>query len=196
MPENRWCVVCQAAGASLMLLVSNTSDCLVMSASDESAAANLTALYAVSVDADVTPTLFLSTAIRWDLPLLISAHPCPPLTCVSPVAQTGEYLRAAVVSEPGVRVVLWGVAAEMDANAALLWLLAVATVAAGSVLSARDAMAQLAPSEGLSVRRHQPAPLALERHANTPCKRWPTGAISSGDAQLARSLGAVWRLPA
>jgi hypothetical protein len=52
-------LVCQAAGASLMLLVSNTSDCLVMRTSDEAVAHNLSSLYAISVDADVTP-LFLS----------------------------------------------------------------------------------------------------------------------------------------
>lgn len=102
----------EAAGASLMLLVSNTSDCLVMRTSNEAVAHNLSSLYAISVDADV-----------------------------------GEFLSSAMAVDPELRVVLWGVEAEMDINAALLWLFAVVTVAIGSIWSARDS-AHAALSQG------------------------------------------------
>mmetsp|Transcript_10247 Transcript_10247/g.26088 ORF Transcript_10247/g.26088 Transcript_10247/m.26088 type:complete len:574 (+) Transcript_10247:269-1990(+) len=115
----------QAAGASLMLLVSNTSDCLVMDAPDARVAGNLSALYAISVDVDV-----------------------------------GEYLQSMMAAEPRLRVVVWGVSAEMDASSALLWLMAVATVAVGSVWSARDAMGELAHAGEPSVQ----AAVASEGH--------------------------------
>lgn len=83
-----------------------------------------------------------------------------------------------MAAEPRLRVVLWGVSAEMDASSALLWLMAVATVAVGSVWSARDAMGELAHAGEPSVVSAAALLLACRRLCRGGVTNWLAGCHS------------------